>query len=422
MNFTRINLRIHYCLIIFFYLFNCFSSEAQKDKINVDSLYYKANNLYKKKANKEALNLVNTALNIAPNYIDIRVLRIRISQRLHKTELVNNDLKLLLKSEKPRRLKNDVIRQLSLIKNEKILAKFIADITAFYKEDIDVDLSKAEAYYRLKNSKNTKEVLSKIAKNKLNIGQKYRYRLLLKKVNTNQISVYYNASSFGAEYPTKKTWHTKQLEYMKFVGAHSFGVRVTHSKRFTNDAILYELESYPVFSKKCYSYVNVSTSSNADFFQKLGIKASVYYSVLKGIEMEVGFRYLTFDTVSFTTYIVGITSYVGDFYLNAGVFIGPEIASGFIQNYQTNIRYYYSGAENYIAIRLGTGISPDEPSKFIPVVSNINLNSYYATIGVTKTVTYNYNVSANIGYLIEEFRATKKGSQFLVGIGLKYRF
>ena len=64
--------------------------------------------------------------------------------------------------------------------------------------------------------------------------------MLSKQINTNQIGIYYNISSFLKEYPTKKSWHTTQLEYMKFTGGHSFGARVTYGKRFIDSAILYE--------------------------------------------------------------------------------------------------------------------------------------------------------------------------------------
>ncbi|WP_233901727.1 YaiO family outer membrane beta-barrel protein, partial [Tenacibaculum piscium] len=266
----------------------------------------------------------------------------------------------------------------------------------------------------------TRKIMSKLKKNKLNVKQQYQFHLLSKQINTNQIGIYYNISSFLKEYPTKKSWHTTQLEYMKFTGGHSFGARVTYGKRFIDSAILYELESYPVFSNKFYSYINVSTSSKSDFFQKFGLKTSIYYAVFKWIEIETGFRYLSFNKANFTTYIAGATSYYNKFYLNARIFIGPKIEDDFIQNYQINVRYYYSGAKDYLSIRLGTGISPDESSRFMPVTTN--LNSYYLTIGGEKSLKGNYNLLTSIGYLSEELRTDRIGNQLFGGIGLKYRF
>ncbi|MCT4699597.1 YaiO family outer membrane beta-barrel protein [Tenacibaculum haliotis] len=409
-------------LIIVFFFFGITLTQAQERTVNVDSLYYNANNLYKKKDYKKAIKIVNKALVIAPEYIDIRVLRIRLSQRLYDVKTAKNDLIQLISLEKAQEYKRLVLTQLSLIQTQEILHDFVNEIAVFYVDDIDFDLSKAEAYFRLKDIKNTRKLTNKIEKNHLNNGQKYRYRLLLKQTNSNQIGVYYNIASFMKEYPTQKSWHTTQLEYMNFIGKHSFGARVTYSKHFIDNAVLYELESYPVFSDKLYSFINVSTSSKSDFFQKLGVRASVYYTVVKWLEIEGGFRYLSYETNDFISYVIGATSYRNKFYLNVRAFIGPKIKDAFIQNYQANVRYYYGSADDYVSIRLGTGISPDESSRFVQVTSNPNLNSYYATIGATKWLNNNYNISASIGYLTEELTKNRDGKQLLGNIGLKYRF
>ncbi len=410
------NILVIFC---FFYLMN---AQAQKKELNVDSLYYKANGFYKKKAYTKALPIVNLALNLAPNYIDIRVLRIRVLQRLKKIEVAESDIQYLVSYEKAITYKNLVLAQINLIKTTNELNNFIAKVEVFYEADLDFELSKAEAYLRLEDKKTTGFLVNKISNHSLNKEQKYRYRQLLKKIKNNQIGVYYDINSFMKEYPTTKSWHTIQLEYMKFLEKYSLGARVTYSKHFVNDAVLYELESYPVFSDKMYGFINISASSKADFFQNYGVKASLFYTVVKWIEVEGGFRYLSYNTDNFLSYVIGATSYQNKFYLNARVFLGPKINGDFIQNYQANVRYYYDNTENYVSVRVGTGISPDEASRFIQVTSNPSLNSYYATIGATKRLNDNYNISANIGFLTEELTGSKTGNQLIGNIGLKYRF
>ncbi|WBX73163.1 YaiO family outer membrane beta-barrel protein [Tenacibaculum pacificus] len=409
-------------IITVFCLFYLTIIQAQDISVNVDSLYYKANNLYKNKEYNKAFSIVNKALNIAPEYIDIRVLRIRISQQLQDLNSSKKDLLKLLSLDKSEDYKRFVFNQLNKIETTKRLTDFINEVDVFYKNNSDFDLFVAESYFRFKDIRSTRNVMYKISKRLLNDKQKYRYRLLLKKINKNQIGVYYDITTFKKEYSTQKTWHTTQLEYMNFIGMHSVGVRVTHSKRFIDDAFLYELESYPVFNQKTYGFVNVSGSSKSDFFQNLGIKSSIYYTVLKWLEVEAGFRYLSYNTDDFTSYVIGVTSYQNKFYLNARVFIGPKIGDDFIQNYQANIRYYYKSAEDYLFLRVGTGISPDESSRFTQVIPNPDLNSYYINLGATKSVGHNYNVSVRLGYLTEELSNNRVGNQLQANIGLKYRF
>ena len=75
----------------------------------------------------------------------------------------------------------------------------------------------------------------------------------------------------------------------------------------------------------------------------------------------------------------------------------------FIQNYQLNVRYYYNNTEDYIFARVGTGISPDDSTRFVLITSsNPNLNSYYASIGGSKWLDYRFNIFSSLGYLNEE--------------------
>ena len=127
----------------------------------------------------------------------------------------------------------------------------------------------------------------------------------------------------------KKTWHTTQLEYFHFINLHSIGARISYSKHFIDDAVLYELESYPVISDKWSGFVNLSTSSKSDFYQNYGANASAFYTAAKWIEIEGGFRYSSFNTSDFISYVIGLTSYRNQFYINARAFLGPKTNNGF---------------------------------------------------------------------------------------------
>lgn len=145
LNFKKNKKVVAICCLLFSFMLN-----AQQNNVNVDSLYYKANNLYKKSKLKQALPIVNRALKIAPEYIDIRVLRIRIAQRLKVGEISKKDLKILLSDKTKQEYRLLTLNQLNLSESKKELNDFIDYIDDFYKDDIDYDLSKAEAYHRLK--------------------------------------------------------------------------------------------------------------------------------------------------------------------------------------------------------------------------------------------------------------------------------
>ncbi|QXP60352.1 YaiO family outer membrane beta-barrel protein [Olleya sp. HaHaR_3_96] len=411
-------------IIVTIILFSGFILKAQEAKVDVDSLYFQAKKLYTTKSYSEALVKLNEGLLIAPEYIDIRVLRVRVAQALKYYEQASNDLGLLVNANTFAAYRSLVIRQVTTTKTSEALASFAEKMSPYYSDDIDFKLVLIETYVKLDDHEAAKAVAKTLNDTPLNQEENYRYRVSLKRLNKNQISVYHETLSFLDDYPLTKSWNTSQVEYTRFVGAHSISARVSYSQRFFDNALLYELEAYPVFSKKLYGFINLSTSAKSNFFQNFGTSASIFYGATKWVEVEAGFRYFSFNNnVDALSYVFGLTSYVDKFYLNARTFIGPEINNKFVQNYQLNVRYYLnSNSENYLYFRVGTGISPDETTRFTQIGIDPNLNSFYTTLGLSRAIGNRYVLQGSVGYLSQELTNNKTGNQINAAIGLKYRF
>ena len=217
-------------------------SNAQGKKTNTDSIYHQAKELHSKKEYKTALIKVNEGLLVAPEYIDIRVLRIRICQQLNKFDQASEDLYVLIDNNTSKTYRNLTFKQIAMAKTAKELTPFISKTSAFYANDIDYKLFQAEAYLRIDDRRTAKSLVKSIENASLDKSQKYRYRLITKQLNKNQIGIYHELLSFLNEYPRQKTWNTTRLEYMRYIGLHTLTGRVSHSSRFTDDAVLYELE------------------------------------------------------------------------------------------------------------------------------------------------------------------------------------
>jgi len=406
-----------YTIVVFLIV----TSSVFAQKINVDSLYYEARDLYKTKTYEDALVKTNQALIIAPNYVDIRILQIRIEQQTKRVEKASYDITYLLKSNDSVLVKPLAIKHFYNFKNKERLASYIENTNAFFENNIDFKLAKTEALLLVDERKLAKEELSIIMKLQRNDKQNYTFHLLLKRLSKNQIGINHETLSFLKEYPTQRTWNTTSIEYLHYFGLSAATARVTYSDRVVKKGVLYEIESYPVLSKKWYGHVNFSVSSQSDFFQNYGSKISLYHTLNKGIEIEAGFRYLNFDEDSFFTSIGGLSLYKGNYYINLRAFIGPKIDSKFIQNYQLNTRYYLKNSEDYVFIKLGTGIAPDQSSQVSSIASYSDYNSYYTNLGIHKWIG-NYNLQVALGYLYEELPSNKTGNQINTTVGCRYRF
>mgnify|MGYP003633343786 FL=1 len=306
-----------------------------------------------------------------------------------------------------------------------LLLFFISAVTYSQDSSIDINttLDVAEEYITANKKEMAKEKVRSLKERILDDWQQYRLQQILKRISSNQIGVNYELISFTKDFPVHKSWNSVSAEYQHYFGANSVAGRITYSDRFINDGVLYELDTYPVFSKKLYGNAVLSFSEGG-FYQRFGTSASLFYSLGNGYEVEGGIRYLNYEQDNFLSTSLGLTKYVGSFYLNARASFGPKKDDRFIQNYQVTTRYYFSNAADFAYVRIGTGISPDDVNRFSQVVNNPSLKAYYVSTGFRKWFK-DFSLGAGIGYLTEELNNNNnnmKGGQFTFSTQLRYRF
>lgn len=282
-------------------------------------------------------------------------------------------------------------------------------------------LQKAQQLFDNHQLKEAREVLLKIPINAIADEVLYDYHFLLKRTAKNTISVQHELNSFLDEYATQKSWNTTALSYKRQFGKHTVIGRMNYSDRFTDNAFLYEIEAYPVLSKRFYAWINVSFSTAESFYQKIGSVFTLYYNVGNGFEIEGGYKYLEFQNNSFSVASIGVSKYYKNFLFNIRSNLGPEVEDKLFQNYQLNTRYYLKNGEDYVFVRLGTGISPDDTNRFTIVNQRTDLKAFYGTLGVQKWFK-NFQIEASTGVLTEELPNNDSGNQLLANIGLAYRF
>ncbi|WP_299215088.1 YaiO family outer membrane beta-barrel protein [uncultured Dokdonia sp.] len=399
----------------------CATISAQTSTVDVDALYKQARDLYNQEEFTIALDRLNQSLLIAPEYVEIRQLRIRVLQQLRYLKKAEEDILILLKTDSLQDSKNRVLEQLTLINDAKELERFSYLTQPFFVNDVTFLIVKAEQLITLKSTQLAKETISEILNLKnLTSDQKYRLQLLIKKTYSNQLGVNHEVLSFLKDNPVQKSWNTTSVQYQHYFGHHAVIARINYSDRFTNEGALYELEAYPVFSEKWYGFINLN-ASNTDFYQNYGVSMSSFHALGKGFEGEGGFRYFDFDTNDFFSMVIGVTKYTGKFYLNGRAFLGPKKEDTFIQNYQFNIRYYLENPEDYLFVRLGVGISPDDRTRFTQIAANPDLTARYASLGIQKSIK-KYSFQTSVSYLTEDLSNNRNGNQIAFNLGINYRF
>ncbi|MDT0687434.1 YaiO family outer membrane beta-barrel protein [Autumnicola psychrophila] len=403
--------------------FASLTTQAQETtEKNTDSLYYNALDLYKGKKYGESLKLTNRALEIAPEYHDIRILQIRNYWALNQPDQADQDLNLLLK-EAPHYVdtKSLALQRIGKYNAKKDALRFIAELENIYTNDTSLKIQKAQLLLSLRRRKEAREIaLKTIEDSEISGADRYVLQIILNRTVTNEVAVNYQLNNFSDVYE-REPWHTISADFQHNVNRTAIIGRVNYTDRAYDQGTLYELEAYPVFNDKMYGFVNAGVSDGTLFPNYRG-SASFFYNFAQIFEAEIGGRLLGFSDSSFFTGIFGLTAYQGSFYLNARTFLGPERLNQLVQNYQFNIRYYFGNADNFFFGRLGSGISPDERVIYTSVQNNPGLEAYYFNVGINKSLGVHHIIQLGGGYLFEDVNTGTKGNQLLANIMYRYRF
>jgi YaiO family outer membrane protein len=232
-------------------------------------------------------------------------------------------------------------------------------------------------------------------------------------LNTNAIGGTYDYDTFYGDIAPWHTWSVYARTRTKLTGA--FIARVTQSSRFDAFGTQFELEAYPSIGKNGYAFLNLG-GSGASFFPKIRFGASYFHNLPKAWEVEGGYRYLGFNSV--THILTGsVGKYVGNWWLNFRANVIPSPNSTGTSG-QFTARYYFKSAEDFFSLQLGTGVSPDEETRDQTQL----LNSYRARLGYQHLVTSRFMIYGFTGYSRDELSADNFRDNLNLSVGFEYRF
>ena len=117
-------------------------------------------------------------------------------------------------------------------------------------------------------------------------------------------------------------------------------------------------------------------------------------------------------------YTFGLGKYWGNYWFSFRTFITPQVEKA-SHSYSLIVRRYFSSADDYLALSLGTGITPDETS--VDLQGNwLKSNKFgleYQT-KVSKVLIFNFSGDYNREeYLTDNFR-----TKLSFGLGIKFLF
>lgn len=230
----------------------------------------------------------------------------------------------------------------------------------------------------------------------------------------NAVGATYDYDSFAGSISPWNTYSVYGRTRTNLTG--SLIARVTHSQRFDASGTQFELDAYPSLGKNSYGYFNVGFSE-AFFFPQFRFGTSVFWNLPKAYEIEAGYRYLQFSEA---THIItsSFGKYISNWWINMRLnFIPGTEGSSSSGNLQ--VRYYFSGPEDFFSLQASTGVSPDEENRDF---QSQLLNSYRVRAGYQHLWTPRWMGFGFVGYSRDEISKTNFRNNLNISVGTEFRF
>jgi YaiO family outer membrane protein len=213
-------------------------------------------------------------------------------------------------------------------------------------------------------------------------------------VMKNRIRLNYTIDQFDKSF-NRDPWQVVALSYGRKTKLGTVIARVNMAKRFGNTGFQYEMDAYPKISENNYGYLNYGFSQSS-VFPENRIGAEWYHNFPKAFEGSIGIRTLFFKSSDVTIYTATFGKYISNYWISMRSFVTPgsdgTSVSGFLM-----MRRYFSDPENYIGLRLGYGVSPDENQNLVNPDASSRLKLK------TRSVRFEFNHMINRVWIINPF-------------------
>ncbi len=234
----------------------------------------------------------------------------------------------------------------------------------------------------------------------------------------NRIGVTYEYTYFDRQF--SNPWHLATTEYSRQAAAGTFTGRVSYGNRYGRGGVQVEGEAYPRISKTFYAYTSLGYSANLPVFPKLRAGFSLYANLPKAWEAEGGFRYLNFYSSTWV-YTFSAGKYYRNFWFNGRTFLSTA-NNGIGLSYALTSRYYLKGADDYLTFTLGKGVSPDDRMQVNRLNNVYQLETYRIGAGYRFSVAQRHLFSLSLAFERGEYQPEMKGNQYNISTGYQLRF
>jgi len=403
----------------FIFLFFSFQFLQAQDS---DELFTKARSAaFDQKDYPTAISLSKQALVKSPDYADIRIFLGRLYTWTKQPDSARQAFNLVLNKQPDNADASLAFASLEFWEdNSEKALEYVNSGLKYHSDSKDLLLLKAKILNDLKRWPEANIELNKVIKADPNMTEARNLAARVRENSSkNKVGVNYDFIYFDKQF--NNPWHLVSVDYSRQTSLGSVIGRVNYANRFKTNGLQFEIDAYPRISSIFQAYISGGYSNNVGVFPHYRAGFSLYANLPASFEAEAGFRYLTFGESTWI-YTASIGKYYKSFWFNFRTFITPS-NNQISQSFALTTRYYYGGADDYFSLRLGTGLSPDDPQNNVLIGStNYKLRSNNITLGYRRAFKSLNILIVNFGLDNQEYKLDTRGTQVDLGIGYIRRF
>ncbi|SDF76852.1 outer membrane protein, YaiO family [Pedobacter terrae] len=278
-------------------------------------------------------------------------------------------------------------------------------------------LLKARVLHSLNRAPEAGLVLSQLLKiDPKNSEARALANIIKEKSSLNKINLSYDYIYFDEQF--EDPWQIASVGYARQTKLGAIGINLNYANRFNDNGFQAELEAYPKISKTFYGYVSGAYSANKGVFPGYRASFSLFANLPSAFEGEVGVRFIHFSQTN-TIYTLALGKYYKNYLFNIRTYLTPS-KNNIAQAYSMNVRYYYGGADDYLSVSAGTGISPDDTQNNVLLDSSYQLKSTNLSAAYRHAINFKNVFSIGLTWFNQEYKQQKWGNQY--NINLTYQF
>ncbi len=405
-----------------------------QEKVNLDSLYFKARD-YSVQQNFDSVKILcNTILSIDSNYYDATVLLGRMIAREQKLDSAAIIYTSVINDKPGYWDAVDGMIDLEINRGDLDTAMYYSKYGLTYHPNDEYFLfKKARIQMLMEDYDESQRTILQILDRNPSSEKAAAMLKEIKHVNIlNYVALDYD---FGYhKIPWVRRWHLIHLSYLRqtkygaIIAKVYFGDLVRENEKIFSSEVgtAFELQAYPQFSKKTYGWVSVFYSPSTNVFQRWRTAVEVFQSLPWTLEASLGVRYINFiepdgsydGRVIFTG---SIAKYYRDWWFLFRPYITPK-SWGADQTYLFRVRRYIHSADNYISLDLSTGVIPDDPLNYPNDAGKHILRNFQIRAGVQWLIIPRLIGQFEIGYQRQEYWDERWRNAALLRVRCAYYF